>query len=281
MKITALKVRLGFSAIFAAFLFTAAAIPIWADGIIDPADLHIGTGAGTACATGCGLDPNTISAASFDLYYNPNTHSSQDPIGNPFYLVLAIPVYSGSSSTNSINSPAALYAPYPGAQTGTVVVDTQTNHGTLTSGDIYTFLGLGSSITNSFNFGNMQACDIGTSSGSNACPNGALHGSAAPLFGDTITGYNIFTWSIETTSFAPNDLLDFSGNIPIGSYVAGIGVNAAGTEAWAVPFTESGLVTGTTTQVPEPSSLILLGSGLGALLGMIARRKGRPSQVRD
>lgn len=239
--------------------------------LTDPADLHVGTGAGTICATGCGADPNTITATHFDIYYNPNKSSSQAPIGTPFYLVLAIPVYTGSILTNSISSPAGLFAPYPGPQTGTVPVSGQTDHGTMSSGDIYTFLGLGSSITNSFNFVNMQSCDIGTSSGSNACPNSGLHGSAAPLFGKTITGYDIVTWNIGTTMFAPQDLLNFSGTIPIGSYVAAIGVNTAAAEAWAVPFTESGIVTGV-SQVPEPASLSLLSLGLVAL-GSKFRRK--------
>src|SRR6516225_7987912 len=42
----------------------------WAD-ISDPADLHVGTGAGTSCATGCGADPNTITSTAWDVFYNP------------------------------------------------------------------------------------------------------------------------------------------------------------------------------------------------------------------
>jgi len=143
----------------------------------------------------------------------------------------------------------------------------------MTSGDLYANIGLGPFANNSFQFGNMVACDIGTTSGQNACPNGSLGGSGAPLFGVNITGYDVFTFSIGTTAFAPNDLLDFTGNLPIGSYVAAIGVDYSALdgkgEAWAVPFTESGIVT---NNVPEPSSFLLLGAGLLALAALSGRR---------
>ena len=234
--------------------------------LLDPADLHVGPGAGTACATGCGADPNTISATAFDIYYNPNIHSSQDPIGDPFYLIVATPVYTGSTNSPTVGGTATMYTPYPGGPTTTVSVGGPVSQGEMTSGDLYGFIGLGPFANNSFQFVNMVACDTGDA----ACPNASLGGSGAPLFGQTITGYDVFTFSIGTTTFAPNDLLDFTGNLPIGSFVAAIGVNAAGDEAWAVPFTESGLVTG--TQVPEPSSLLMLGAGLLGLAVLASRR---------
>ena len=240
----------------------------WADDIVDPADLHIGTGAGTPCAQGCGADPNVISATGFDIFYNPNQNSSQSPIGDPFYLIVASAVYTGSNNSPTVNSTATMYAPYPNGATTTVSVGPAVNNGTMTSGDIYSFLGLGSQITNSFNFGNMVACDTGV-----GCTNGSLNGSNAPLFGQTITGYVITTFSIGTTNFGPQDLLDFTGTLPIGSYVAAIGINGIDPktgkpEGWAVPFTESGIVATT----PEPGSLLLLGAGLVGLAVFASRR---------
>ncbi len=239
----------------------------------DPADLHIGPGAGTSCATGCGADPNTISATAFDIYYNPNTNSSQLPIGDPFYLLIATPVYTGSTNSPTVGGTATMYATYPGGTQTTVSVGGAVSQGEMTSGDLYGFIGLGPFANNSFQFGNMVACDVGTTGGS-GCPNSALQGNLAPLFGVTITGYDVFTFSIGTNTFAPNDLLDFTGNLPVGSYVAAIGVDYSALggkgEAWAVPFTESGIVT--TTNVPEPSSLLMLGAGLLALGAMASRR---------
>ena len=101
-----------------------------ADSVIytDPANLHVGTGAGTAGQYGLGSDPNTIgSGGSFDIYYNTQGQGNLD-IGDPFYLIYAIPVYSGSSSTNSAGSPATFYNS-PNANTN-VTVDTQTYKGT-------------------------------------------------------------------------------------------------------------------------------------------------------
>jgi PEP-CTERM motif-containing protein len=242
--------------------------------LLDPADLHVGPGAGTLCATGCGADPNTISATGFDIYYNPNTNSSQLPIGDPFYLLIATPVYTGSTNSPTVGGTATMYATYPGGTQTTVSVGGAVSKGEMTSGDLYAFIGLGPFANNSFQFGNMVACDIGTTSGQNACPNASLGGSKAPLFGDNITGYDVFTFSIGTNTFAPNDLLDFTGNLPIGSYVAAIGVDYTALggkgEAWAVPFTESGIVT--STNVPEPSSFMLLGAGLLALAAFSGRR---------
>jgi hypothetical protein len=246
--------------------------------LLDPADLHVGTGAGTNCATGSGApgcvgDPNTIGSTGFDIYYNPNTHSSQAPIGDPFYLIIASPIYTGSTNSPTVGGTATMYAPYPGGTTSTVSVGGRHDWGTMSTGDLYAFIGLGPFANNSFQFGNMLACDIGLT-GQNGCANAGLQNSGAPLFGDTITGYDITTWLIGTTTFSPQDLLDFTGNLPIGSYVAGIGVNPTalhgGPEAWAVPFTESGIVTG--TNVPEPSSFMLLGAGLLALAALSGRR---------
>ena len=243
--------------------------------LLDPADLHIGTGAGTSCPMGCNGDPNTISATGFDIYYNPNTHSSQLPIGNPFFLVIATPVYTGSTNSPTVGGTATMYAPYPGGTTSTVSVGgaVPSTGGEMTSGDLYANIGLGPFANNSFEFGNMVACDVGTT-GSNGCANTSLQNGGAPLFGVNITGYDVFTFSIGTTTFAPNDLLDFTGNLPIGSYVAAIGVDYSALggkgEAWAVPFTESGIVT--STNVPEPSSFMLLGAGLLALAAFSGRR---------
>jgi hypothetical protein len=243
----------------------------WADGTtyLDPANLHVGPGAGTACATGCAADPNPISPTAFDVYYNSQGNGNL-AIGNPFYLIVATAVYSGSNNSPTVGGTATMYSPYPGGTTTSVTVDnsaigtqmTSANSGTVKS--VYDAAGISLNTNNSFSLVNMVACDNGTA----GCPNSSLLGSAAPLSGVNITGFDITYWTIETTNFNPGDLLDFTGTLPVGSYVSAVGVN--GTEAWAVPFTESGLVT--TTNVPEPGSLTLLSAGMLAIAGLAGRR---------
>jgi len=218
---------------------------------------------------GCAGDPNTISTTGFDVYYNTQGKGNL-PIGDPFLVIVATPVYTGSTNSPTVDGTATMYSPYPGGATTSVTINNQmtgtemtaANSGTVKT--IYDGAGISLSTNQSFSFGNMVGCDTGVG----PCANSSLLGGGAPLFGDTITGFDITYWTINTTSFSPGDLLDFTGTLPIGSYVAAVGAN--GTEAWAVPFTESGLVT--TTNVPEPSSSLMLGAGLLAMAILAGRR---------
>ena len=54
---------------------------------IDPATLHIGTGAGTPCAVGCAGDPNDVPANHLDIYQNSGGAGS---LNNPVLLILAV-----------------------------------------------------------------------------------------------------------------------------------------------------------------------------------------------
>src|SRR5713101_3563485 len=88
MSIKKLAVAVGLMLLIAA--------PAWATSIpsdpIDPSVLQIGTGFGTACATGCAGDPNVITPTLFDVYYN----GGGPALSSPFVVILGL-AWDGSS----------------------------------------------------------------------------------------------------------------------------------------------------------------------------------------
>src|SRR5215472_9300651 len=62
----------------------------------DPSTLHIGAGAGTVCATGCGGHPNLIGTGSgVDIYQNS---SGAPNLSQPLLLILGVPNHAPSPS---------------------------------------------------------------------------------------------------------------------------------------------------------------------------------------
>ena len=115
----------------------------------------------------------------------------------------------------------------------------------MTSGDVYTLLGLSGNNSNSVvNFA--------------ATENG---------LGITAASFGIYTFSLAGGSLGPHGLVDVDfagGGLASGAIALAWGVNADKT--FATPYTEAGAV------VPEPSTLLLLGSGLLGLGGFAWRR---------
>ena len=251
-------------------LFLAICVPAWADDIAvgdvvyyeDPATLHIGPGAGTPCATGCAGDPNTISQVAVDVYQNSGGASL---LGNPLLLILGIPNNTSNLfSTNPISSVTS-YNPYSGGSpvAGTSAFATGGTYGLLspvsggyfgsmTSGEAYSFLTLQTPHDMSNNFGNWFTADQG--------------------IGVTAAGFGMYVFAL-TTALDGQGLVDiqFSQGLPLGSYVIAYGqtpVTNGKITIYDTPFTEAGQV----TEVPEPGSLALLGTGLLGLVGMVRRK---------
>jgi hypothetical protein len=258
----------------------------------DPATLHIGTGAGTLCAQGCGGDPNVISSTTLSIFQN---QGGGDDLLAPTLLIVGIPDYSGAPPTIS---DVVEYDPYDTTLVGPVAFSGGADAYGLTtptffdswpsssSEDVYAFLGLNAN--NSNNTSNWF-------SGPNA---------GASSFG-------IYVYSINGTLGAKGlfDVVWGGSGLADGSIAIAYGCSEITTQAtrklaagvcngegntYSTPFTEAGRVTESTESTettettenveitettenvettPEPAMLVLFGSGLAIAAARLRRRK--------
>ena len=188
-----LKLVLGLVAII---LF--ACTPAWAD-----TTLHIGTGIGTACQSGCAGHPNLISADGFDMAQVSNgTNAGISSV----FLILAVPNDTTFNSSILINGSAGNFVGF----------DNTT--------DIYNFLG---TFQNANSLGT-----LGDTLGN-------LEGADSNILGITATGYGIYTFSLGSIPAGGFVALDGTG-VPLGTFAFGLGIQDNGkTDGTAI--TESGL----------------------------------------
>ena len=213
------------------------------------ATLHIGPGYPSSCDTGgCPLYKGETNGFTnmLDIYQNSN---GAPTLNNPVEVIFAVPHGDAAPSISGVQ----LIDSDMGFLATPVTFTSLGDLGTMSSGDIYTFLGL--KVDKSNNMANLSGWDLAVD---------GLH----------VSSFDIYVFKLNTSGFGANDFLTMGVNAPLGTFAVGYGTSGEGrhVKQWGTPFTEAGLEDSRTPPVPEPSSMLLMGSGILSALGVIRRR---------
>jgi hypothetical protein len=198
------------------------------------ATLHIGPGAGSPCATGCGGHPNLfVTPERVDIFQNSG---GAPTLAQPVLLIVGVPVqFAPDFPVNPITGVKAINA-YPGgtvtpgsaafAQEGTyglIAPISDGYFGTMTAGqEVYSFLGLQEPTNNSNSFENWAGFIMDT-------------------LGWTVNGFEIHVYEISA-DLGAKGLIDIKLMKPMPklNYFVAYGQSPDGS-AYSTPLTEAGL----------------------------------------
>jgi hypothetical protein len=252
--------------------------------LLDPSNLHVGAGVGTACQQGCAGDPNQIgSGSTLDIFQVSNNDTAA--VNAPVLLILSVPddpvdmtkTFFGATAGGVYTSLGVQFynggAPLTGtanvAGTGfftnlskTNPLGLQANSGPL-SGAFYGSLGAGQEVYSFLNF------TEGGINNSNSFANFTLPGNDSKAI-----SFGVYVIALNGGVIGGNGLINVTGlNLPTGTFVDALGEDSKG-RPFVVPFTEAGLTDGP-SPAPEPASMLLYGTGLFLIGGILRRRSAR------